>query len=73
VSQKGDGLERTIIHEGLHTTDANDKLRNAYEARDGAIGNLGRALGIFDSRSFNKAHQKSFKSAAKNLFNIKAP
>ena len=73
VAQSDTGLARTIIHEGSHTTEANRKLRNAYEDRGGALGRIGRTMGFSDDRHFNAAHQRSFKEAARILFNIKVP
>lgn len=67
ISRGANALSRTIIHEGAHTTKANHTLRRNYERVDR---NLRSGVRY---RSFNKAHQTSFKSVARSLFDVPVP
>lgn len=75
MAQSDAGLARTIIHEGAHTTLANRRLREAYLDRGGLFSRIaaGARSGFAPRRTFNQAHQTSFKAAARQLFAIPVP
>jgi hypothetical protein len=65
IDQGDEGLTRTFIHEGAHTTDAARALRNA--AGISTIDSWVRWW--YGAPTFNQAHQKSFKKLAEDFYN----
>jgi RHS repeat-associated protein len=63
TTQGDDGLTTTFIHEGIHTTPAASELKDEAGADDSWT------RWWYESPNFNKAHQKSFKQAASEIFN----
>jgi hypothetical protein len=64
AGQKDEGLTRTFIHEGAHTTDGARALQNA--AGISTIDSWVRWW--YKTPTFNEAHQKSFKKLAKDFY-----
>jgi RHS repeat-associated protein len=62
AAQGDDGLTKTFIHEGIHTTQAARDLKNEAGADDSWT------RWWYESPTYNKAHQQSFKKAAQEIF-----